>query len=57
MTIAVTAAVLAVSAGVLLAAYDQPGGGTDRRTRRLSLALVVASSVTAAAGVAYALLV
>ncbi|HEY0001998.1 MAG TPA: hypothetical protein VGB74_16225 [Actinoplanes sp.] len=52
---ATVTAVLAVLGGVLLAALDRPQADTDRRTRQMSLALVVATSVTAAAGVAYAL--
>jgi hypothetical protein len=53
---AVATALLAVLAGVLLAALEQPRAEADPRTRRLSLALVVATSMTAAAGVTYALL-
>jgi hypothetical protein len=56
MVIAVAIAVLAVAAGVLLAAFDLPQAGADPRLKRLSLALVIATSVTAIAGVAYALL-
>jgi hypothetical protein len=58
MMIAVAAALalLAVLGGVLLAAFDLPQADADRGTRRLSLVLVIATSVTATAGVAYALL-
>jgi hypothetical protein len=57
MTIlAATTALLAVLAGVLLAAFDLPAADTDRRTRRWSLVLVVATSVTTVAGAAYAVL-
>jgi hypothetical protein len=58
MMIAVAAALalLAVLSGVLLAAFDLPQADADRGTRRLSLVLVIATSVTATAGVAYALL-
>ena len=54
--IAVAMALLAVAAGVLLAAVDLPRAATDRRTERLSLVLVIATSVTTVAGVAFALL-
>jgi hypothetical protein len=57
MMIAVAAALLAVLAGVLLAAFELPPADADRRTQRLSLVLVIATSVTAAAGVTYVLLV
>ena len=53
IVIATVIALLAVLAGVLLAALDQPPADTDRRTERMSLVLVVAVSVTAAAGSAY----
>jgi hypothetical protein len=55
IAMAIAVALLAVLAGVLLAALEQPRADTDRRTRQLSLVLVVGTSVTAAAGVAYAL--
>jgi hypothetical protein len=55
IAIAVALALLAVLAGVLLAAFEQPQADAGRRTRRLSLVLVIAASVTAAVGVAYAL--
>jgi hypothetical protein len=56
IAIAVAIAVLAVAAGVLLAAFDLPQAEADPRVKRLSLALVIAASVTAIAGVACALL-
>jgi hypothetical protein len=52
---AIVIAALAVCAGTLLAAYELPEAERDRRIQRLSLALVIATGVTAAAGVAYAL--
>jgi hypothetical protein len=57
IAIAVAVALLALGAGVLLAAFDLPQAEADRRTQRLSLVWVIATSVTAAAGAAYALLV
>jgi hypothetical protein len=54
IVIATAIAVLAVLAGVLLAALDLPQAATDRRTQRMSLVLVIATSVTAVAGVTYA---
>jgi hypothetical protein len=57
IAIAVAAALLAVLAGVLLAAFDLPPADAGRRPHQLSLVLVIATSVTTAAGVAYALLV
>ena len=56
IAIATTSALLAVLAGVLLAALERPQADTDRRTRQWSLALLIATSATAAAGVAYALI-
>jgi hypothetical protein len=56
IAIATTTALLAVHAGVLLAALDQPQADADRRTRRWSLALLIATAATAATGVAYALI-
>ena len=54
LAIATATAVLAVLAGVLLAALDLPQADADRRIRRMSLVLIIATSVTAVAGVAYA---
>jgi len=56
IAIAVATALLAVLAGVLLAAFDLPQSDAGLPTRRLSLVWVIATSVTAAGGVAYALL-
>jgi hypothetical protein len=53
---AATTALLAVLTGVLLAAFDQPRADDHPRTQQWSLMLVIATSVTTAAGVAYALL-
>jgi heme A synthase len=55
MVMAIAIAVLAVCAGTLLAVYELPRAEDDRRIRRLSLALVIATAVTAAAGAAYAI--
>ena len=57
IAIAVAIALLAVLAGVLLAAFDVPQADADPRLQRLSLAFLVTASMTAAAGVAYALFV
>jgi hypothetical protein len=55
MAIAVVGAVLAVLAGVLQAAFDLPRAEADPAVQRSSLVLVIATSVTAAVGVTYAL--
>jgi hypothetical protein len=55
MAIAVVAAVLAVLAGVLQAAFDLPQADADPGIQRSSLVLVIATSVTTAVGVTYAL--
>jgi hypothetical protein len=55
-TLATATALLAVLSGVLLAALDRPHAAADRRTEHMSLALVIAASMTAAAGVAYAIM-
>jgi hypothetical protein len=57
IAIAVAIALLAVLAGVLLAAFDLPQADADPGIRRLSLVFLIATSMTAAAGVAYALFV
>jgi hypothetical protein len=51
---AVAIALLAVLAGVVLAALDRPQVHADRQTERWSLALVVGTTVTALAGAVYA---
>lgn len=56
IAIGVMIALQAVLAGALTAAFDLPHAGADPRTQRLSVVLLVATSVTATAGVAYALL-
>lgn len=56
IAIVVVATVLAILAGVLLAAFEVPQAEAGRFIQRLSLVWVVATSVTAAGGVAYALL-
>lgn len=57
IALAVATALLAALAGVLLATFDLPQADADLRIRRLSLVFLIATSMTAAAGVAYALFV
>jgi len=56
IAIAVATTLLALLSGVLLAALELPQADAGRLIQRLSLIWVIATSATAASGVAYVLL-